>query len=143
MKKIDLQIAKKNLLNHTICLCKDATCLFSDKKGISPMMDFINDNIDLNGYSVADLIVGKAVAFLFVKCNIKNVYAKVLSKSGKEILDKYHIYYEYETITEKIINREGNDICPMEKAVLNSNDINEAYELLKNKLDSLKKLPKD
>ena len=138
MRKIDLQNAKKNLLNHTICLCKDATCLFSDKKGISPMMDFINDNIDLNGYSVADLIVGKAVAFLFVKCNIKNVYAKVLSKSGKEILDKYHIYYEYETITEKIINREGNDICPMEKVVLNIDDAEIAYIKLKEKLDNMR-----
>ncbi|MCI5745108.1 MAG: DUF1893 domain-containing protein [Erysipelotrichaceae bacterium] len=138
MRKIDLQIAKKNLLNHTICLCKDNTCLFSDKKGISPMMDFINDNIDLNGYSVADLIVGKAVAFLFVKCNIKNVYAKVLSKSGKEILDKYHIYYEYETITEKIINREGNDICPMEKVVLNIDDAEIAYIKLKEKLDNMR-----
>ena len=138
MKKIDLQNAKKNLLNHTICLCKDATCLFSDKKGISPMMDFINDNIDLNGYSVADLIVGKAVAFLFVKCNIKNVYAKALSKSGKEILDKYHIYYEYETITEKIINREGNDICPMEKVVLNIDDAEIAYIKLKEKLDNMR-----
>ena len=138
MRKIDLQNAKKNLLIHTICLCKDATCLFSDKKGISPMMDFINDNIDLNGYSVADLIVGKAVAFLFVKCNIKNVYAKVLSKSGKEILDKYHIYYEYETITEKIINREGNDICPMEKVVLNIDDAEIAYIKLKEKLDNMR-----
>lgn len=35
------------------------------------MMQLLEQKVDLTGYSVADLIVGKAVAFLFVKQRLK------------------------------------------------------------------------
>lgn len=135
----DLQIAENNLSGHTICLCKDGNCLFSEKKGIAPMMGFIADGVNLQGYSVADLVVGKAAALLFVKCKIKAVFAKTLSKSGKEVLISNNIPVEYEILADKIINREGTDICPMEKTVLQTDDPEEGYILLKNKLQSMRK----
>ena len=130
----DLQIAKNNLAGHTICLCKDGACLYCEKRGIAPMMNFIEDGVDLTGYSVADVVVGKAAALLFVKCGIKNVFAKTLSKRGESILKNYGVNYEYETLTENIINRAGTDICPMEKAVANTDNPEDAYGVLKNKL---------
>ena len=135
----DLQAAKQNLAGHTICLCRDGNFLFSESRGIAPMMNFIERGVDLAGYSVADVVVGKAVALLFVKCGISRVFAKTLSESGKKILELYGLDYEYETLTEKIINREGTDICPMEKAVLNTENADEAYVILKDKLSLLLK----
>lgn len=135
----DLQIAKNNLAGHTICLCKDGKCLFSEKRGIAPMMDFIAEGVDLSGYSVADLVVGKAAAMLFAKCKIKQVFAKTLSFAGKKALETFGIGYECETLTERIINRDGTDICPMEKTVLNTDNPEKAYVLLKNKLKELSK----
>ena len=135
----DLELAKSNLSGHTICLCRGGKLIYSDKRGISPMMGFIAEGADLSGYSVADLIVGKAVAMLFVKCGIKRVFAKTLSQSGKRMLELHSIYCEYETLTEKIINRDGTDICPMEKTVRDTDDIEEGYLLLKNKIQSMKK----
>ena len=135
----DLELAKSNLSGHTICLCRDGNIIFSDKRGIAPMMCFIADGVDLKGYSVADLIVGKAVAMLFVKCGIKRVFAKTLSQSGKRMLELHGICCEYESLTEKIINRDGTDICPMEKAVMNTDDVEEGYRLLKDKLQSMRK----
>ncbi len=134
----DLQIAKNNLIGHTICLCKDGNCIFSDKRGISPMMEFIADGANLSEYSVADVIVGKAVAMLFVKSGIKSVFAKTLSESAKIVFELFNIPYEYEVLTEKIINRQGNDICPMEKTVANTDNVEEAYILLKEKLELMK-----
>lgn len=134
----DLQTAKNNLSGHTICLCKDGNCLYSESRGISPMMNFISDGVDLAGYAAADIVVGKAAALLFVKCGIKQVFAKTLSQNGKRILELYGIDYEYETLTEKIINRAGTDICPMEKAVANTDTPEEAYIILKNKLNEIK-----
>ena len=130
----DLQIAKNNLEGYTICLCKDGACLYSQKRGIAPMMDFIGSGEDLTGYSVADIVVGKAAALLFVKCGIKKVFAKTLSKKAKSILESRGVDYEYQTLAENIINRAGTDICPMEKAVANTDDPEEAYNILKNKL---------
>ena len=134
----DLQIAKNNLEGHTICLCKEGKCLFSEKRGIAPMMDFIADGVDLSGYSVADLVVGKVAALLFVKCKTKRVFGKTLSESAKRVLELYGVDYEYETLTQKIINRDGTDICPMEKAVLGTDDVEEAYSILLNKLNDLR-----
>lgn len=135
----DLQIAKNNLEGHSICLCKDGKCLFSEKRGIAPLMGFIADGVDLEGHSVADLVVGKAAALLMVKCKIKAVFAKTISNSGQEILKSNNIPFEYEISAEKIINRDGTDICPMEKTVLNTDDPEEAYILLKNKILSMNK----
>ena len=58
----DLENAKIALKGHTIALCKGDKILISDKKGITPMVELIDSGINLKGYSVADLIVGKAVA---------------------------------------------------------------------------------
>lgn len=126
----DLRVATDNLRGHTLCLCKDLECLTSDKRGIAPIMDFIRTGKDIRGYSVADVVVGKAVALLFVRSGIKAVYAKTLSESGKKILDEYGVYYEYERLTERIINRAGTDVCPMEKALKDIDDPEEAYKKL-------------
>lgn len=135
----DLTTAKNNIGLHTICFCKDGQCITDDKRGIAPMMGFIARGLDLNGYSVADKMVGKAVALLFVKCGIASVYAKTLSLSGKAVLEKFNIPFEYDSLVEKVINRDGTDTCPMEKTVTDTTDPEEAYLLLKNKLALLAK----
>ncbi len=134
----DLKIAKKNLSGHTICLCKDGECIYSVRRGISPIMGFIESGVDLRGYSVADVVVGKAAALMFVKSGITHVYAKTLSEYGKRILELYGLHYEYGILTERIINREGTDVCPMEKAVMDTDNPEEAYAVLKNKLAEIK-----
>ena len=134
----DLQIAKNNLNGHTLCLVKDGNCLFSTLKGIAPMMNFIAESTPLEGYCAADLVVGKAAAMLFARCGIREVFAKTLSEAGKAVLEKYKIRYEYETLTAKIINRAGTDVCPMEKAVTGIDDFNEAYCILKEKLQAIR-----
>ena len=133
----DLALAKSRLNGHTLCLVKGESCITSDKNGIAPMMDLLETGVDVSGYCAADLVVGKASAMLFVKGRVKEVFAKTLSLSGKCILEAHGIKYEYETLAEKIINRAGTDICPMEKALQDTSDIEEGYLILKNKLREL------
>ena len=104
----------------------------------TPMVEFIDSGINLKGYSVADLIVGKAVAMLYVKAGIVAVYAKTISKPAIQVLKNNHISFYYDILTDKIINRKGNDLCPMEKEVLDINNVDTAYSLIKNKLKQLK-----
>lgn len=134
----DIQTAKQNLVGHTLCLCRDGKLLYSDKKGIAPMMDFIADGADLDGYSAADLVVGRAAAMLFARCGIKQVFARTVSKPALDALKAHGIPCEYENLANNIINRLGTDICPMEKAVLNTTDLDEAYVILKAKLTELR-----
>lgn len=139
MKMNDLNIAKSKLEDHSICLCKNGFCFTDDGRGISPVMNMIERGIDLRGYSAADIIVGKAAAMLFVKAGIVSVYGRIMSESGMEFLKNNCITISYDELTDRIINRSGTDICPMEKTVLDINDPDIAYTALKDKLAELKK----
>ncbi len=126
----DLEIAKANLEGHSICLCKNGEYFTDDGRGISPMMKFIAEGKELTGFSAADQIVGKAAAMLFVKAGVRSVYGKTMSDSGKEFLEANNISCSYDILTDRIINRQGTDICPMEKAVADINDAHEGYNNL-------------
>lgn len=130
----DPEQAKLNLNGHTLSLCKGEKRITSDKRGISPMVDLLCGNVSLSGWSAADLVVGKAAALLFVYAKVKEVYGKVLSEEAEKVLKKHNIPYTYETLAPHIINRSGNDICPMEKLVGDVEDPAVALEILKKAL---------
>lgn len=133
----DLQTAKSNLAGHTLCLCRGGRCMFSEKRGIAPMMEFIASGAQLVGSSAADIVVGKAAALLFVKSGIVAVFAQTLSVSGKKVLEEHGVRVEFGELAERIVNRSGTDICPMEKAVADCDDADEAYLLLRARLAEL------
>lgn len=131
----DLEKAKSLLVGDITCvLVKGEEIITSNKTGIRPMMEFIKENLNLKGFSVADKIVGKAVAMLFRKAEIKEVYAEVLSVSALQFLEEAKIKVTYKTLTDKIINRTKTGMCPMEETVLNIENFEEGYLALKNKI---------
>ena len=134
----DIEIAKAKLNGHSICLCKDGEWFTDNGRGISPMMSFLGEGRDLNGYSVADVIVGKAAAMLFVKAGIREVYGEVMSEAGYRYLQEHHIPCAYGTLTEKIINRKGDGPCPMEQATAALTDPADAPKALREALNRLK-----
>lgn len=125
--------------NYSLVAFKDNQIYTSKNRGIAPIMDALEKDLHyFDGYVVCDKVIGKAAAMLFTYSGIHYIHARTLSKGAQEILDKYHVEYSYDTLTEYIINREGNDLCPMEKTVLEINDLQEAYIALKNKLSELR-----
>ena len=134
----DLETAVAGLEGHTLSLCRNGECLFSDLRGIAPMMAFLSAGTDLTGYSAADLVVGKAAAMLFVKAGVREVFAKTLSVGGKRFLTDNGVPVSYETLTDRIINREGTGVCPMEQAVADTEDAEEGHRLLCAKLKQMK-----
>ena len=136
----DLENAKANLDGHSICLCRDGEIITDDGRGISPMMRFLTEGKDLEGYAAADFIVGKAAAMLFAKAGVSAVYGKVMSGSAKAFLEAHSIPCEWETLTEKIINRAGTGICPMEQTVAGIDDVEEACSALAEKLSEMRRM---
>ena len=113
----DLENAKARLDKHKIALYKDGKLYTSDKRGVAPMLEFIESNVNLHGFSAADVVVGKAAAMLFAKVGIVSVYAKTISRPALEFLCKCNIDVSYDTLADNIINRDKTDICSMEKTV--------------------------
>ena len=125
----------KDLLLQENCSIVASNGYVSFASGIKPLIEKLNEDLYyFKDLEVADKVVGKAAAMLFVLSGVKKVYAHVLSKAGEKILIENNIEYEYGQLVENIINRSGDDICPMEKTVKDIDDYNEAYIALKNKI---------
>lgn len=135
----DLDRAKATLTGHTLCLVKGEDMLVFDGRGIAPMMGLIEEGRDLSGYSAADKVVGKAAAMLFFKAHIKELYAETISKAAADFLKEKGLPFSYGRMTERIVNREGTGWCPMESAVLTTDDAEKGYLLLKQRLAAMKK----
>ncbi|MBO5294438.1 MAG: DUF1893 domain-containing protein [Clostridia bacterium] len=137
----DLERAKALLVSstHTCVLCKGEITYVSDRTGIAPMMEFLDLQTDLVGFSAADRIVGKAAAMLFALAGVREIYAEVLSERAIPILQKYGIGYSYGRLTPVIINRKGDGACPMENAVEHLEEPVAAREAIRKTLELLKK----
>lgn len=110
---------------------------FSYENGIKPVINRLNEDINFfKGLVVVDKVVGKASAMLLCLSKVKEVYALVLSKSGEEILNKYGIIYHYDELVECIMNRKGDDMCPMEKAIKDVDNLEDCYKILKEKVNN-------
>lgn len=137
----DLARAKDILkAEHCTCvLCRMDMVYLRRERGISPMLDMIGEHTDLRGFSAADTIVGKAAALLFVYAGVIAMHANVMSKTAAMVLEEHHIHYTYDTMTEYIINRRGDGMCPMEETVRTISDPAEAYPALLQKREQLRK----
>lgn len=137
----DIEKAKKLLSggNFTCVLCKGDTSYTSTGKGVSPMLTFLENGTELRGFSAADKIVGKAAAMLFVCAGVTEVFAEVMSKAAVNYLKERGIACSYGVLTDKIINRKGDGLCPMELAVIDIEDEKLGFSAIKNRFDEIRR----
>ncbi|MEM3703232.1 MAG: DUF1893 domain-containing protein [Candidatus Bathyarchaeia archaeon] len=138
----DLEIAKKRLCekNLTLSIVKNSEVIFESKAhGVFSFLGAIERLGDkIRGASVADKIVGKAIALLCIYAGVKAVYAATLSRKAKQVFEKYGVQFEWDKLVEKILNASKKEICPFEKTALEINNPDEAYRKFKELLKALK-----
>ena len=123
---------------YTCVLSKNEAVIFmSREKGIKPLIEVIESNTDTHACFAEDKIVGKAAALLYAFMGVEAVHADVMSKDGLDILKTYGINASYNILTDKIINRKGDDICPMEKTVADIFEPEKAFDALKLKIKQM------
>lgn len=93
---------------------KVITC---NRRGIAPLLEFAESGKILSGFSVADKIVGKAAAMLYVLMGAEEVYAEVMSRAADGVFARFGVAHSCETLVDFIVNRRGDGVCPMENAV--------------------------
>lgn len=101
----------------TVAMCRGAELYTSAERGVKPLLELVRNNWNMSGYSAADKIVGRAAAFLYVLLGVAEVYAGVMSEGADKLLRAHGIKCSRGCLAEKIINRAGTGICPMEDAV--------------------------
>ena len=136
----DLHKAEQELKEkgYSCVLCKGDSLLSSEKHGVAPLLGWKEEGSDLHGYSAADQVVGKAAALLYAGFGIAAIHCVVLSERGERILKVRGIPYTYEQKVNEIQNAAGTDMCPMEMAVLPTDDPEKAVGLLKAQIARLR-----
>lgn len=123
---------------YTCVLCKGDKEYHSLLRGVEPLLKFLESGECFEGFSSADKVVGAGAAHLYVLLRVGSLWAKVMSDSAEEILIRNGIEVSCEKRVPYIINRSGNGVCPIEKAVKDITDSKEALSVIKQTLMGLK-----
>lgn len=125
----------------TFVLINGDLTLHSAKRGVAPILDILSeDPRALQGAYIADKVIGRAAALLLVLGGISGLHANLISEHAAIVLDTYGIPFTFGKKVPYIINRDGTDMCPMEKAVLGIDDPKEARNAVVKKIDELRAL---
>ena len=133
--RTDLETASKRLnqKNLSLVVVKNGKVLFeTESHGLNDLVEAINQlQSSMKGSSVADRIVGRAAALLFVYSGVSAVFAATISDGGIAILGNNNVFHEFEKRVPRILNLKKTDVCPFEKLVAGLSSPEEAYERLK------------
>ena len=122
--------------DYTIAiLTSSGEAITSRERGVATLMRLLAERAEvLRGAVVADKVVGRAAAALFVVGGCRRLHTAVLSRAGEEMLRGSAVEYTYDILTEAIINRRGDGFCPMEMVTAEAKSAEEAYAILKERV---------
>ena len=135
------ELTRARALLETGCTCvlvQGEICHTSTLRGVAPLLNWLDNGVDLQGFSAADKVVGRAAAFLYVLLGVRAVHANVLSTSAEQVLARHGIAVSADTRVAAIRNRAGDGFCPMEQAVLDAEEPQEALSRIRVRLAQLR-----
>ena len=106
----------------TCVLCKDDVFYKSTRRGVAPLLGWLEEGLDVRGFSAADKVVGKATAFLYCLLGVSAVHANVVSDAAAQVLQQHNIPLTWGEKVPAIQNRTGDGLCPMETATRDVTD---------------------
>ena len=135
----DLERAKVRLSagDITVAVCKGEDTHTDTRRGVAPLLGWLDAGVDLTGFAAADKVVGKAAAFLYLRLGVAAVYAGVMSRPAYDLLTVHGVDATYGELTDAIRNRAGDGYCPMETVTLPLTDPNEAEKAIRIRLAEL------
>ncbi|NPV72036.1 MAG: DUF1893 domain-containing protein [Firmicutes bacterium] len=102
---------------HSVVVVKGGRVLTTkDGSGVTPFLEAACSlGRDMEGAALADRVVGVAVAKLAVYFGVREVYCRVASEPAGDELSRAGIPLTYDRLVPHIMNREGTDLCPIER----------------------------
>ena len=131
----------KSLLHtsaSTIAVVSNGEVFTSHERGVKPLLHLLSERKGfLKGSSVADKVIGKAAALLMVLGEIKEVHTLIISEQAIKVFEKYNIPCFYDKKVDRIVNRTGDGLCPMESLCLNIDNPQEAMTKIIEKISKM------
>ncbi len=135
----DLERAKSLLAagGVTVAVCRGEETYTDTRRGVAPLLSWLDEGLDLSGFAAADRVVGKAAAFLYLRLGVTAVYGGVMSTPAYDLLTAHGIDTTYGQLVPAIRNRAGDGYCPMEQVSLPLTDPSEAETAIRTRLEEL------
>lgn len=136
---VDLDMADVDLARATLLATEGATCvavhngetMIAREHGVKPLLQWISEGRSFEGWSVADKVVGKAPALLYVQLKPTAVFATALSEDARGILLENGIACGCDDLVPFIVNRAGDGQCPMDACVAGISDPHKAERMIR------------
>lgn len=125
--------------SYTCVVCQEDIVYTATERGVKPLLDWLDLDLDLAGFSAADRVVGRGAAFLYCLLGVKEVHARIMSLPAAQVLEAAGIVCSAATMVEGIINRKGTGPCPFEAAVMDITDPAEALTAIRRKMAQMQK----
>ncbi|MCR5413748.1 MAG: DUF1893 domain-containing protein [Kiritimatiellae bacterium] len=136
MGEEDLVAEMKRLLDEgaSVVVAKDGVISGRESgSGISPLLK-LHDSGDLRGAIVVDKVIGRAAAAICLSGGAASVHAKVMAAGARDMLLATGVKCDADTMAATIVNRQGTDSCPMEKAVEGLDDPASMVEAIRRRI---------
>ena len=122
---------------YTCVLCKGEKILCDTRRGVKPLLELLERGEDLQDFSAADKVVGKAAAHLYQLMGVRAVWGGIISIPAKQVLENNGIAVTYSKLVPHIKNRTQTGLCPMEQAVWEISDPEQARQAILETLSNL------
>lgn len=106
--------------------------------GVRPLIELYENNPEiLKDAFVVDKVIGKAAAMIIKLGGASKAYGVLMSAAAQDYLINHKIPMDCGRCVEIISNRTGDGMCPLETAVMDTDDAKTAYHLLKETIQRL------
>ncbi len=115
--------------DSTLAVISGDDVFTSQERGVKPLLFLLKEKKEfLKGASVADKVIGKAAALLMALGEIKEVHTLIISEPAIKVFEKHNIPCFYDKKVDRIVNRTGDGLCPMETLCLDVENPQEAFD---------------
>ncbi len=125
--------------DYTCVLCQGNTIHTATERGVAPLLHWVDTGLNVSGFSAADRVVGRGAAFLYCLLQVREVYARVMSRPAAAVLEAHGIAVFTDMLVDGIINRKGTGPCPFEAAVLDIDDPQTALAAIHTRMAQMQK----
>ena len=93
------------------------------QRGVKDLLTLVQEQPEVLREAIAaDKAVGKAAAACMIMGGVKRAHADVMSEPALSLLQEHGVLAEFTTLAHHIINRAGDDWCPLERLSYDETD---------------------
>lgn len=121
-------------------LLKDDEIIAVNKgKGVFPLLELHDiESQKMEKSLLVDKVIGRAAAMIVLSGKIEAVHAEIMSEEALELLEEKGVSATYDKLVPKILNRQKDGLCPMEKAVKSITSPQEGVQVLREEIRKMK-----